>query len=62
MGKVEGWQEDMLGYDPNISGLVGGNGGAYGVEYDGPEWKLNMLKMIDALAEGKTIEEYLETL
>lgn len=27
-----------------------------------PEWKIKMCRMIDALAEGKTIEQYLETL
>lgn len=46
VGKVEGW-----------------NLGAHRVGADiTPRWKKYMHRMIDALAEGKTIEQYLETL
>lgn len=55
VGKIEGWiRED------------GTDVGAYimndpkRTQY--PIWKWNMHRMVDALCEGKTIEEYLQTL
>lgn len=47
VGKVEGWYERRV--------YIGGSGPI-------PEWHYRMLKLVDALAEGKTIEQYLETL
>lgn len=46
VGKVEGWEEHSHAY-----GMVDMSG-----------WHSNMHRMIDALAEGKTIEQYLESL
>lgn len=50
VGKVEGWYEtevfDMLTGQPILTTF----------------WWLQMHRMIDALAEGKTIEQFLETL
>jgi hypothetical protein len=47
VGKVEGWGEQG-----SIEQVIGEN----------PSWRDAMHRMIDALAEGKTIEQYLETL
>lgn len=51
VGKVEGWKECPADLHPEQCGLN---------HYAGWLWK--MRSMIDALAEGKTIEQYLETL
>lgn len=49
VGKVEGWGHKGDGYDgPNM--------------VPSADWKENMHRMIDALAEGKSIEDYLNTL
>lgn len=58
VGKVEGWKRNAIiqWYDsfPNQKERE---------KYRGIEsWKFQMHRMIDALAEGKTIEEYLKTL
>lgn len=51
-GKVEGWVEEsgaavfFVGTEAN----------------EVPEWHYNMLKMIDALAEGKSLEQFIKTL
>lgn len=50
VGKVEGWSELKT---PNRS-PVG--------QYEAGSWFFHMHRLIDALAEGKTIEEYLATL
>lgn len=53
VGKTEGW----IGY--KRTGIDKGNE----IEYHDMEvWKSNMHRMIDALAEGKTIEQFLEPL
>lgn len=53
VGKVERWRKTDncwgCGYDE-------------GATIDTPIWLVNMHRLIDALAEGKTIEEYLATL
>jgi len=50
VGKVEGWHDK---FDGDVSGL----------RYMSMEpWLVNMHRMIDALADGKTIEEFLATL
>jgi len=47
VGKVEGWNFDRISSKfPNRR----------------PFWHIRMLDMIDALAEGKTLEEFIETL
>lgn len=57
VGKVEGWKKN--GFD--LEGMA--RGGVPTTKYHNvPEWKMNMRRMIDALAEGKTIEQYLKTL
>ena len=43
-----------------VAKVEGWNVGWYGKNV--PSWHYAMLKLIDALAEGKTIEQYLETL
>lgn len=53
VGKVEGW-EAKCSFKPNSAV------GDLTECHDG--WLLNMHRMIDALAEGKTTEQYLETL
>ena len=51
VGKVEGWQQDTEERRQGI-GLIVNKG----------RWYYEMHRMIDALAEGKTIEQYLEML
>lgn len=51
VGKVEGWQDVQAGYRES-DGLILYESG----------WKRRMHRMIDALAEGKTITQFLETL
>lgn len=46
VGTVEGWPDGETARD----------------DTHGCSWRVNMHRMIDALAEGKTIEQYLETL
>lgn len=55
VGKVEGWsEEETKRFFPR------GMGGMDSVI--GPVWLCQMHRMIDALADGKSIDEYLETL
>jgi hypothetical protein len=53
VGKVEGWEKTDYcwgcGYDE-------------GATCDTPIWKVKMHNMIDALIEGKSVSEYIETL
>lgn len=52
VGNVEGWEKLTInGYE--LKGVRG---------YDYSPWYLNMHRMIDALADGKTINQFLETL
>lgn len=50
VGKMEGWKES---YEYTYGRCSG---------WKKAEWKTKMHAMIDALAEGKTIEQFLETL
>ena len=51
VGKVEGWWfDDSNPMDARLNVMFG------------EKWQWQMHKMIDALAEGKTIEEFIETL
>lgn len=52
VGKVEGW--DWEGITQQL--------GAYEANRKMPAWQYQMHRMIDALCEGKTIDEYLQTL
>ena len=52
VGKVEGWNRK----------LAGSNSFIYDDGELRPEWHIKMMEMIDALAEGKSVEEFLETL
>lgn len=66
VGKVEGWGRYFCP-ECKMSGYVMSAGRPYcmGCGHDlGPilEWHHNMHRMIDALAEGKTIEDFLSTL
>lgn len=74
VGKVEGWDRLFCMSSFGTNGEIDtDNAGSY--DYDGisaddhslpveptPEWLFRMHRMIDALAEGKTIEQYLENL
>lgn len=51
VGKVEGW--------PGIDQPYQNGDGKW---REIPWWQFNMHRLIDALAEGKTIEQYIETL
>lgn len=64
VGKVEGWDYPSFPYCPNCTEFGGRS-------YDCPmkhcfctneAWQTYMHRMIDALADGKTLEEYIETL
>ena len=46
LGKTEGWEEEDI----------------WTGDFYGPDWLLYMHRMIDALAEGKSIKEFLATL
>jgi hypothetical protein len=61
VGKVEGWSEayEYSGTDPSDGPDVNGETPVY---VNSDHWKARMHAMIDALAEGKTVEQYLETL
>lgn len=52
-GKVEGWEEfedtDYLDHSVDMY-------------YQDKSWKVRMHRMIDALSEGKTLEQFVETL
>jgi len=51
VGKVEGWEK------------ADGVGGKYADPIEKiPYWKHNMHRMMDALAEGKSLEEFIKTL
>lgn len=52
VGKVEGWGEEPYNHSSNSKVF-----GTYR-----PRWEYEMHRMIDALADGKTIAEYLATL
>lgn len=52
VGRVEGWKERVWPKEQAPDQ----------VPYRLPGWQWSMHKMIDALAEGKTIEQYLKTL
>ena len=70
VGKVEGWEEecDRCGkQSANLRKEEGEYGGSVCDRPDGehrmsPYWRYYMHRMIDALAKGETIEEYLATL
>lgn len=53
VGKVEGW---------GVTDRCWGCNYSEGPTDDTPIWKVKWHQMLDALAEGKTIEQYLETL
>ncbi len=57
VGKVEGWKDSVCFGCGDTSERI-----CDCEQRTGEEWLLNMHDMIDALAEGKTIEQYLETL
>lgn len=68
VGKVEGWDEDVSKrdeedfesvrrYSTDIHYFSHGTSHAYN-----EEWRYKMHQMIDALAEGKSIEDYIATL
>lgn len=64
VGKVEGWDKQpnfdySIPEDFDINTHVMGNNVRY---LPGELWQTKMHRVIDALAEGKTIEQYLETL
>lgn len=50
VGKIEGWNESSISMGVNKASVRD-----FG-------WKNNMHRMIDSLSEGKSIEEFLETL
>lgn len=52
VGKVEDWIDIMPSWEKHKDG--------YYLSYEG--WQWNMHRMIDALCEGKSIEEFLSTL
>ncbi len=54
VGKVEGWGVHVIA----MAVIETGNTNVGSV----PTWKRNMHAMIDALADGKTIEEFISTL
>lgn len=63
VGKVEGWKALKDFHHPTVGKLY------YRypdddefLGFDGPEWYEKMHSMIDALAEGKSIEEFVKTL
>ena len=51
VGKVEGWETKYFKCSPNCDNKIRSD-----------DWNYQMHRMIDALAEGKTIEEFIETL
>lgn len=56
LGRVEGWDESYFhseARDPYYS---------LGYDPAADAWKMNMHRMVDFLADGKTIEQFLETL
>jgi hypothetical protein len=58
VGKVEGWDESFGGKaTQDLDGVY-----RVAPEDRKPEWQFVMHGMIDALIQGKTVEEYLETL
>lgn len=68
VGKVEGWEKGRT-YRQSVPARKGPNGATYRacirMQRTAPrpnQWKKNMHAMIDALAEGKSIEEFLATL
>lgn len=70
VGKVEGWEKWSCGdcYMPQFKAFLTSDADQCScclAERNRSEietWKMNMHRMIDALAEGKSVEEYLETL
>ena len=57
VGKVEGWKGKVISQKIDPSTIEG----VY-EEYAVEGWYVRMHRMIDALADGKSIEQYLETL
>lgn len=74
VGKVKGWKGDLIrmcngcgvalrvNEEPTMDGKHGGKNGCGSdiIEYDG-QWLIEMHRMIDALCDGKTIEEFIAT-
>jgi len=58
VGEVEGWGTDL--WVGSMSRLTGAGLDTH--KWEIPDWQYPMHRMVDALAEGKTIEQYLETL
>jgi hypothetical protein len=58
VGKVSGWNENYDFTDIIEDGI----GYKFGYDTKMPTWECMMHRMIDSLAEGKSIEFYLETL
>ena len=56
VSKVVGW------YPSNCKDCQKENGCEYHLKNEHPTWRYKMHRMIDALAEGKTIEEFIKTL
>lgn len=66
VGKVEGWEDEgdkcKSGCGCVPSGGSRHHEGLCSWSWEEAEWLTRMRSMIDALAEGKTIEEYLSTI
>lgn len=63
VGKVEGWGGRGDFWNEKGGRLVPGKPRVVGMLHAFcPEWQFHMHRMIDALAEGKTIEEFIATL
>lgn len=60
VGEVKGWKRDE--FEGEIKSFYGTENVQETIRIKWSPWEYKMHRMIDALAEGKTIEKFLETL